>query len=268
MKLASQLNDIIDSLYSCSLYNIHITVQSYINFKMSQWIKVVIVWLEFCGPNHWRSKCTTIYINLASMLAVCFPSIWLFAFRNCSKDAPIRTQTIIYLYTYRERFIQLWAKFTIYIVSSARILYTQHYYSISRNHRAKKNGARKKCSLVSTTDNTILFALLFLLSLSIAWHRNIEINTIYEMESLSFIVISISKWCGRFRMNVFSFSLFKRREFHCFIQAFGSVAVVDIAIGWQLYHFHLLQFVALGFLNIMSQRNDDAILANKFNNIW
>lgn len=38
------------------------------------------------------------------------------------------------------------------------------------------------------------------------------------MESLSFIVISISKWCGRFRMSVFSFSLFKRWAFHCFIQ--------------------------------------------------
>lgn len=151
---------------------------------------------------------------------------------------------------------------------------------------------QENCSLVSTTENTILFALSFLL-LWIAWHRNIEINTIDEMESLSFIVISISKWCGRFRPNehfpsrcssagsstvsfnqkCISHNGFKRLAVllpPSLSSSSSSSSSIYIAIVWQLYHFHLLQFVALGFLShsFLSQQNDDAILANKFNNIW
>lgn len=192
-------------------------------------------------------------------LVVCLSEL----FERCS-NTNTNNHILVYISGVSFNYVQN-LQYTLYRVRASYIHNTIIQFQETTERRKME---QKKCSLVSTTDNTILFALLFLLSLSIAWHRNIEINTIYEMESLSFIVISISKWCGRFRINVFSFSLFKRREFHCFIQAFGSVAVVDIAIVWQLYHFHLLQFVALGFLNIMSQRNDDAILANKFNNIW
>lgn len=141
-------------------------LRSNINFKTSQWIKVVIVWLEFCGPIHWRSKCTIIYINSASMFTVCLPSIWLFAFRNCSMDAPIHTQTVIYSYNVHiGRFIQLCAKFTIYIVSSAHPIYTTLSFNFEKPPSEEK-WSRKENSLVSTTDNTILFALCVSLSLS------------------------------------------------------------------------------------------------------
>lgn len=148
--------------------------------------KLIIVWVKFLDHFIGNSECTAIYIFGISHSGFAFIHFW-FGLHLANIFQLIHT-------------LQFGIDHFISIAYVYNVINFTWIYSLCENPPNKNWNIFH--FVWRTKDNTHSLYLLrwilvfFSRRLRVKRHWNIEINTIYEIESLSFIVISIRNWCG------------------------------------------------------------------------